>query len=85
MRNSNEKQQTLDPGKTKILYTVQNEVLFDKKQEEAEEARWLWMVLQVSIEVNIVEWRLRIECRCRYKKPVTMYKCPRLLVTVYSA
>ena len=52
---SNEEQQMLGSETTKVPYTVQNEVRFDKQQEEAEEARWLWMVLQVSIEVNTAE------------------------------
>lgn len=45
----------LDPGTTKVPYAVQNELRFDKQQEETEEAYWLCMFLQVSIEVNIVE------------------------------
>ena len=35
----------LDPGTTKVPYTVQDEVRFDKQQEETGEARWLCMVL----------------------------------------
>ena len=45
----------LDPGTTKVPYTVQNEVRFKQTTGETEEARWLCMVLQVSIEVDNVE------------------------------
>lgn len=52
---SNEEQQMLDSGSTEVQDTVQDEVRVDKQHGETEEAYWLCVDLQVSININIVE------------------------------
>ena len=44
-----------DPETSKIPYTVQDEVRFDKQQEDTDEFHTLCMVLQVSTIVETVE------------------------------